>query len=321
MGRTKDKWSTGIVSVLFMMLIAAVSNPGWPIEAFPEGLAVDYSAEQAKILRARFGDMIVLFRDAAGRPLENMQVVFEELGIIGSTDGSGELLVDKMIIGRSYIVTAEWMSSYGNKVVVRTSLEDGCEITMPVYDVTLKLLTPRGKPIVGAEVNLSGAYLGRTDAYGRITTVQVPAGSYAVFAEWLGEHLVLHTVNFTVGREVTLTPRNVHSLTVMVRGAWEQALEGAGVTILKEDFEVARVLTDRSGNVELELPDGEYTLEVSFDSFSNRARILLSKDSVVKINLDVFIKILGVGVTFSQFLLLTLAVAVTIIFIAIFIHE
>ncbi|MGQ9690664.1 MAG: carboxypeptidase-like regulatory domain-containing protein, partial [Thermoproteota archaeon] len=234
----------------------------------PEGSSAEYSVSQAKIFRVKVGDMKIVFKDAMGRPLENVSVVFDKWGISGLTDECGGLLIERIPLpaGTSYALTAEWTSRYGTKAVIRTSVEKGVEVIMPIYDVTLELLTPKGQPIVGADVTLGKAYLGKTDADGRVLATQVPAGRYGVSARWLGSDLALHDVEITPRGEITITPSNVYTLTVIVRGAQGQALEGSSVVIFKDDSEVIRRLTDKGGNVEVELPEGNYVLEVSFDS-------------------------------------------------------
>lgn len=289
----------------------------------PEGSSAEYSVSQAKIFRVKVGDMKIVFKDAMGRPLENVSVVFDKWGISGLTDESGGLLIERIPLptGTSYALIAEWTSRYGTKAVIRTSVEKGVEVIMPIYDVTLELLTPKGQPIVGADVTLGKAYLGKTDADGRVLATQVPAGRYGVSARWLGSDLALHDVEITPRGEITITPSNVYTLTVIVRGAQGQALEGSSVVIFKDDSEVIRRLTDEGGNVEVELPEGNYVLEVSFDSFSKRIPVSLTGDGLVRVDLDVFVKLFGVGMTFSQFLLLILAMVIVALAVAIVLHE
>ncbi|MEM2941131.1 MAG: hypothetical protein QW304_06250 [Thermoproteota archaeon] len=285
----------------------------------PEG-GGDYSASQSKIFRVNVGDMVMFFKDVKGRPLENVHVVFDRWGINGFTDGSGSLMIEKMP-RTSYMITAEWVSRYGSKAFVRTTVEEDSVITMPVYDTILELLTPKGTPITGVEVFLNNIPLGKTDTGGEIQATQVPVGNYKVSAEWLGVDLVLQNVSVTTSSEITLTPFNVHSLTVMVRGAQGQALEGAGVTVLKNSVELVRILTDKGGNAVVELPDGDYTIEISFDQFLKETQVTLTSDKLVRVELDVFVKILGFSMTLSQTILLILAAIIIIITLAVVLHE
>jgi hypothetical protein len=175
--------------------------------------------------------------------------------------------------------------------------------------------------MTGVEVFLNRVYLGKTNVNGEILATQVPVGNYMVSAKWLGSDLVLQNINVTASDTIILTPFNVHSLTVMVRGAQGQALEGAGVTVLKNGVELVRMLTDKGGNAEVELPDGDYTIEVSFDQFLRRTQVTLTSDHLVKVELDVFFKILGVSMTLSQTILLIIAILIIIIALAILLHE
>ncbi len=288
----------------------------------PESYATvsEYGVSQAKIFRVNVDDMILFLKDVEGRPLENVYVVLDKWGITGFTDESGSLLIEK-VPKISYTLTAEWVSRYGSKAVARTTIKEDTVIKMPVYDVVLRLLSPRGRPVVNADVSLEGVYLGKTGANGEILATQVPTGSYAVSAKWLNSNLLLQKMDVTTNGEITITPSNVHSLTVIVRGAQGQALEGAGVTIVKDGVELVRMLTDKGGNAEVELPDGGYTIEVSFDQFLKKTQVSLTDDSLIRVDLDVFIKILGVGMTFSQTLLLILAIIIVIIALGIMLHE
>ncbi|MGB9718724.1 MAG: MSCRAMM family protein [Thermoproteota archaeon] len=288
----------------------------------PESYAAtsEYSVSQAKIFRASVGDMVMSFNDANGRPLKNVRVILEEWGISGFTDESGTLLFERMP-RISYKLTAEWVSRYGSKAVVKTTVTEDTVIVMPVYDIVLRLLSPRGRLLANADVYLEGVYLGKADANGEVLATQVPSGNYTVSAKWLNSDLVFQKIGVTTGGEITVTPSNVHSLTIMVRGAQGQALEGAGVKIMRDGVELVRMLTDKGGNAEVELPDGTYTVEVSFDQFLRKTQVSLTSDSFIRVELDVFIRILGVGMTLSQTILLILAIMIVIIAIGIMLHE
>ncbi|MEM3659755.1 MAG: carboxypeptidase-like regulatory domain-containing protein [Thermoproteota archaeon] len=175
--------------------------------------------------------------------------------------------------------------------------------------------------MTAADVYLEEVYLGKADANGEVLATQVPSGNYTVSAKWLDSELVFQKIGVSTGGEITLTPSNVHSLTVTVRGAQGQALQGAGIVIMKNGFELTRFLTDKGGNAEVELPDGEYTVEVSYGQFLGRKQVSLTRDRLAEFKLDVFLELLGVGMTLSQTILLMLAIMMLIIAIAIIIHE
>ena len=280
----------------------------------------DYSASQAKIFRVGVGDMILSFKDTEGRPLGNVHVVLDKWGINGYSDDSGRLILEKMP-RISYIISAEWVSKYGSKAFLRTPVRGDSVITMSVYDVPVQIITPKGNPIVNADVYLEDVYLGVTDWEGRVLATQVPIGSYRLSAKWLGSNLILQRINVTKSDGIVITPSNVHSLTIMVRGAMGQVLEGASVTIFRDGVEIMRKVTDRGGNVEVELPDGEYVIEASFDQFQKRKSVILKTDSFEKIDLDVFVKVLGVSMSLSQTILLVLGIIMIILLLAVTIHE
>ncbi|MEM2487699.1 MAG: carboxypeptidase-like regulatory domain-containing protein [Thermoproteota archaeon] len=286
----------------------------------PEGSGADYSASQSKIFRVNVGDMILFFKDAEGRPLGNVHVVLDKWGISGYSDDAGRLRFEKMP-RISYTINAEWTSRYNSKAFLRTPVEGGSTITMPVYDISIQIITPKGNPVINADVYLEDVYLGITNWESRVLATQVPIGSYKLSAKWLGSNLILQRINVTTGNEIVITPSNVHSLTIMVRGVVGQALEGASVTIFRDSVEIMRRVTDRGGNVEVELPDGEYVIEASFDQFQKRKLVVLKTDSFERIDLDVFVKVLGVSMTLSQTLFLALGIIMVILLLAVIIHE
>jgi hypothetical protein len=288
----------------------------------PEAVAAisDYGASQARIFRVNIGDIILSFKDAEGRPLENVRVILDQWGIRGLTDISGRLLISK-VPRISYTLTAEWISKYGTKAMLKTTVIGDSIITMPVHDIVLKLLTPRGRPLVNAEVFLEDTYLGVTDAEGKVLATQVPVGNYKVMAKWFESNLILRKVNVTTSGEISLVPSNVHCLTIIVRGSMGQVIEGAGVTIWKNGAELLRGITDKGGNFKAELPDGDYTVEVSFDQFLKKTDVTLTGDTSMRVELDVFVKIFGVAITLSQAILLILAIMIIIIALAIVLHE
>jgi len=108
------------------------------------------------------------------------------------------------------------------------------------------------------------------------------------------------------------------SLTVRVKGAQGQALEGAIVKVEKEGVEVATKVTDKDGVVNIELPAGSYSINAKYDEWYVSKMVNLNDDGVEELSVDVFIELFGVGMSMAQFLLLAMiAIALIIAVIAI----
>jgi len=288
-----------------------------------------FAAAQAKPYRAYVNDLKITFQDSMNRPLTNVNVKakhpkygWEDVLTFNSGDSNTvTLLKVPLRPGTSYAIHAEWTSNYGTKAVVDSSVKDLFSVvTLPVYDVTLRLLTPRGASLVGVGVKVAGVDVGATSATGEVLVTQIPSGTYAVSAEWLGTALNVPSLVVTTNGAVTLTPSNVHRLTVVVRGAQGQALEGATVRITKGAVELTK-LTDKDGKAEIELPDASYDIAASYGQFTGSSSVSMTADTIKTINLDVFIEFLGVGMSMAQFLLFIVMIIVIVIVLAIVLHE
>jgi len=298
----------------------------------PEALAPvsEYSPSQAKTFRAAVRDLVMSFTDSVGRPLTGVSVKAKhpvygwetELGKAISVETNTATL-EKVPLkpGTSYSVQVEWTSKYGTKATGTASItETQTSISLSVYDVTLRLLTPRGTPLVGVPVKVAGVDVGATSATGEVMVPQIPPGSYSVAASWLDTALSLPSLVVSAPGSVTLTPTNLHRLTVRVIGAQGQALEGATVKVTKGAVEVTR-LTDKDGKAEIELPDASYNIEVTYGQFGKTDSVSMTADTLKTVNLDVFIEFLGVGMSMAQFLLFIVMIIIIVIVLAIVIHE
>ncbi|MBO3798544.1 MAG: carboxypeptidase regulatory-like domain-containing protein, partial [Candidatus Brockarchaeota archaeon] len=298
----------------------------------PEALAptAEYAAGQAKNYKASVRDLRISFADAAGRPLTGVSVKAKhpvygwesELAkAISVETNTATLEKVPMKEGTSYKIDVEWTSKYGTKATGTASVTAAeTSISLPIYDVTLRLLTPRGAPLVGVPVKVAGVDVGATSATGEVMVPQIPPGTYSVAASWLETALSLPSLVVSAPGPVTLTPTNLHVLTVRVIGAQGQALEGATVRVTKGAIEVTR-LTDKDGKAQIELPDASYNIEVTYGQFSKTDSVTMTADTLKTFNLDVFIEFLGVGMSMAQFLLFIVMIIIIVIVLAIVIHE
>ncbi|MGQ9595795.1 MAG: carboxypeptidase regulatory-like domain-containing protein [Thermoproteota archaeon] len=303
----------------------------WPEAYAPVS---EYSAGQAKTFGPPYGakvyDLRISFWDVMGRPLSNVAVTVTHPKYGWGSDLTAVLRKESNTVtlsnvpfttGSSYTIHAEWTSRYGTKATVDTSVtETETSITMPVFDVTLKLVSRRGMALVGVPVKVANVDVGATSATGEVLVTQIPPGKYAVSASWLETALSLPSLDVTTHGSMTLMPTNMHTLTVRVIGAQGQALEGATVRVTKGTVEVTK-LTDKDGKAEIELPDASYNIDVSYGAFSKTDSVSLTADTIRTLNLDVFIEFLGVGMSMAQFLLFIVMIVVIVIVLTIILHE
>jgi len=299
----------------------------WP--ETPYGGTASFSASQAFDRRAYVNDLRISFQDSVGRPLTRVtgkakhpKYGWEDVLTFNSGDSNTvTLTMVPLRPGTSYSIHAEWTSRYGTKAVVDSSVKDLYSVvTMPVFDVTLRLVTPRGAPLVGVGVKVGGADVGATSATGEVMVTQIPSGTYNIAAKWLDTDLTVPSLVVTTNGAVTLTPSNVHLLTVVVRGAQGQALEGATVRVKKGTVELTK-LTDKDGKAEIELPDASYNIEVSYGQFTKTDTVTMTADTIKAISLDVFVEFLGVAMSMAQFLLFIVMIIIIVIVLAIVLHE
>ncbi|MGC9086872.1 MAG: carboxypeptidase-like regulatory domain-containing protein, partial [Thermoproteota archaeon] len=107
-------------------------------------------------------------------------------------------------------------------------------IQVPLYDVVLKLVSPRGTPLVAADIKI-GNFEANADSTGSVIISQIPAGSYPLTITWLGAdvspamplNVVLSSAALT--QTYTVTASKIATVTVQVLGAQNQGLSGATV--------------------------------------------------------------------------------------------
>ncbi|MEM4977108.1 MAG: hypothetical protein QXT64_07285 [Desulfurococcaceae archaeon] len=254
----------------------------------------------------------------AGKPLEKAKVCIidvhnKENLAIAETDEKGMVYFDLPLRSEtSYEIAVEWTSKYGTKAALTASVTAAeTSISLPVYDVTLRLLTLREMPLAGIPVKVASVDVGTTSATGEVIVPQIPPGTYTVVASWLDTALNLPLLRVSAPDAVTLTPSNVHMLAVRVAGAQGQALEGATVTVSKDTVKLTKK-TNRDGMAEIELPDASYIIEVTYGQFRETDSVSLTADTLKTFNLDVFVEFLGVAMSMTQFLLLIIITSISL---------
>jgi hypothetical protein len=268
--------------------------------------------------------------DLNGEPLEGAVVTLETIDIVLVLPPTNEAGVTESvdpIPEGTYRVTVRWRSQYRNdsSLVFSGNIQIGepyiFELKVNVFPVTIKLVTPKGVPIKGALVYINSQEVGFTKDDGTLKISRITGGSYDVKAMWLGVEVGPGIVDIGLEGIQIIAVQNVSQLTVYVRGAQGQGLNGATVRIEKAKSEIIRKLTDKDGKVEVELPDADYSLTVSYGEFKASMPVLLTTDTIKTIILDVFIELFGVGMSMAQFLLFIIMIDVIVIILAIFTHE
>ncbi len=127
-------------------------------------------------------------------------------------------------------------------------------------------------------------------------TLRIPAGSYRVVVVWQGVE-VFDGVKTIDGTSPTLDlAAQVAYLAVTVKDANGAPLEGAFVTVLREDETVVAMSTDAEGRAEFRLPHGTYGISVSYRATylmteattGEQDSAELTQDTSMNITLDAF---------------------------------
>jgi hypothetical protein len=189
----------------------------------------------------------------------------------------------------------------------------------------LHIVTPSGRPIAGAEVDLARVDLGQTDANGDVVAAQLPgtytstSAPYPVTVIWLGVDISPAPVTIAASDTYVLTASNVGSLAVQVVGAQGQGLGSAQVEISNSaGTTVFNGVADGQGLVSIEVPYGTYSVSVNYKGFANSASLSVNSPSgtVQTITTGVFIEIFGQAMSFATlvilFIILILMIGITI---------
>jgi hypothetical protein len=235
-----------------------------------------------------------------------------------------------------YTVTAIWFSRYnrGPAMIIDTTLtinSTNTPVTLlaSIYDVTLQLVTPSGKPISGANMSLAGVLLGMTDADGKVVALQVPSNdshrtaAYPVTAIWYGIDVSPAPITITASKTYVLRASNVANLSVQVVGARGQGLYAAKVDIKNSaGITVFRLVTNEQGVASVEVPYDTYTISVNYKGLMNTTTLTVSTatPSPVTVATNVFIE-LGQAMTFATFLLYIIVIIIVIAVCAVVICE
>ncbi|RLF10132.1 MAG: hypothetical protein DRJ69_03530 [Thermoprotei archaeon] len=277
-------------------------------------------------------DVTIKLTDDVGRPLAGVYYTFVGSGTIDyaisgetGTDGTfTAILVPK----GDYILSAKWTDG---KIDILTDYEmtiDENIIELPikckVYDVVLNLKTKRGTIMAAADVTVKypdgTEHSATTDQNGEILFTQVPVGKMEIVSvTWMDRPITVTPTTVDVDKTGTyyFTATNVYLLTVKIYGARGQGLGPSTVTISPVEMEV---VTDESGVVTVELPEGSYTIHVNYRGIEDEKSVSLTGDMTQDFRLDVFATILGrpfrTAEFFGELVLLPIVVAIIVYLVA-----
>jgi len=246
--------------------------------------------------------------------------------IAKTTSAAGEVTLNLVPAGKYQIVATSPVALYSKPASqITASVEarviDGPTtilVPLPIFDATVTLVTPSGKPIVGADITVGGVALGKTDAAGNALATSIPSGSYTVTSSWFGQD-ISPTVPLTVtlSRTYLLTASKIALVQIQVVGAQNQGLPQAAVSIKTGTTTVFTGMTNNDGVVAIELPFGTYDVKASHKGVEATKTISVTGDTVEKITTGVFIELFGQGLTFAGFALWVIAVLVVVLILVI----
>ncbi|MGQ9514935.1 MAG: hypothetical protein ACUVTL_07815 [Thermoproteota archaeon] len=302
-----------IMMTSFIMFSPAISN-SFPVEYDPRLMVLDQS----------------LSRLIAGASL-----VISGISMNLTTGIDGSVMLNLVPAGSMEIVVA-WKSVYNPEpvTIARSAITIDrmldIFIISTVYDIELQLITPKGNPIMNAEVWLADVLLGKTDANGKVYATQVPSlytpthRSYPVKAKWLGVDMGIGEINVTHTGTYVFTAKNVATLTVQVIGAHRQGLSAANIEIKTSDGKIVYSgISNEQGIVGVEVPYGTYSISVNYKGFTNTALATVStpEGTVQIVSTDVFAEIFGMAMTFATFILWLISALIVVLILVIAIHE
>jgi hypothetical protein len=229
--------------------------------------------------------------------------------------------------GRTYDFTIEWTSPYGTtaRAAVRETpagLQARGSIVVPVDDISVKVVDFDGRPVAGAAIKVAGQDVGSTDSQGVIIVGQVPLDNdYTISVSKEGTEIGSDRVRFTASRTSATIQAGIYDITVLVKGAAGQPIQGALVELIKGGTTIARAATDASGTaVFTKLVGADYTVRAAYEQFSSTASLAKGTRSA-QITLDLYTVLLGVPMTFATFLALIIGLILLVIVVVVIVSE
>jgi hypothetical protein len=283
----------------------------------------DFDPAQTRPFNAHVYDLGIKVADQspAARPLSGATVkLTAPYGTeTATTTETGETTFTLLPAG-TYVVEVSAPSKFGTvtaKQEVKLADTTTVLVPVPLYDITLKVVSPRGTPLVAANVKVGGISVGTTDATGSIAISQIPAGSYPVSITWLGTDVSpTAPLSVALSQAYLVTASKIATVTVQVLGAQNQGLSGATVTIGP-----ITGITTGDGTFTTEIPFGTYTATASYKGVSASQSVTVSGDTTVTLRTGTFVELFGQSLTFASFVLWIIAVIIIVLILVIAAQE
>jgi hypothetical protein len=239
----------------------------------------------------------------------------------------GVIVVLTIPEGRTYTFTVKWQSEFGTTATAAVrdtpaGLQARGSIVVPVDDVSIKVVDFDGRPVAGAAIKFAGQDVGSTDSQGIIIVGQVPLDNdYTISVSKEGTEIGSDRVRFTASRTSATIQAGIYDITVLVKGAAGQPIQGALVELIKGGTTIARAATDASGTaVFTKLVGADYTVRAAYEQFSSTASLAKGTRSA-QITLDLYTVLLGVPMTFATFLALIIGLILLVIVVVVIVSE
>jgi hypothetical protein len=239
----------------------------------------------------------------------------------------GVIVVLTIPEGRTYTFTVKWQSEFGTTATAAVrdtpaGLQARGSIVVPVDDVSIKVVDFDGRPVAGAAIKFAGQDVGSTDSQGIIIVGQVPLDNdYTISVSKEGTEIGSDRVRFTASRTSATIQAGIYDITVLVKGAAGQPIQGALVELIKGGTPIARAATDASGTaVFTKLVGADYTVRAAYEQFSSTASLAKGTRSA-QITLDLYTVLLGVPMTFATFLALIIGLILLVIVVVVIVSE
>jgi hypothetical protein len=239
----------------------------------------------------------------------------------------GVIVVLTIPEGRAYTFTVKWQSEFGTTATATVrdtpaGLQSRGSIVVPVDDVSIKVVDFDGRPVAGAAIKFAGKDVGSTDSQGVIMVGQVPLDNdYTISVSKEGTEIGSDRVRFTASRTSATIQAGIYDITVLVKGAVGQPIQGALVELIKGGTTIARAATDASGTaVFAKVVGADYTVRAAYEQFSSTASLAKGTRSA-QITLDLYTVLLGVPMTFATFLALIIGLILLVIVVVVIVSE
>ena len=198
----------------------------------------------------------------------------------------------------------------------------GSEVTidfaLPIYDVTVGLLTPFGDPIKGAQMSVGGVWVGVTDEDGNVAVQGMPNGTFPLSATLYGLDISPSSSLTVRGNDIyQFTATRMGNLRIKVATQIGLGIPESGVTIRTNLTVAFSGKTDSQGEVTCCLPFGSFEARVLCRGYELSETFAFSRDMTETIVAPFCVEIFGIlldGVGTA-----ILAVAVLLV-IAVLIH-